>query len=252
MNTGISYPGREGIFPLASEQDEYGEEKQSKILETETVHYEPEGSGNLGFDSGIVVGGFPTSIELDPTTQVAESLQSEGVEAALIALYPGEAEVIDPDRGAVYNTPTEGIFQELNQRVSSLPGYTAVFGYCAGGVYALESGLMERDDTAVFIGSDVPEGMENYEGIMEPETDGLVFYDEKMDGRVDARHLDVHGTDHIWQDTPEDYGEAQVRAADIFAGETDPGDMERLAETYEWLETSRDYKKGEKVDATGL
>ena len=238
---------------MASElEDEHGEEKESKILETETVHYEPEGSGNMGFDSGIVVGGFPTSIELDPTTQVTESLQSEGVEAALVALYPGEAEVIDPDQGAVYNTPTEGIFQELNQTVDSLTGDTAVFGYCAGGVYALESGIMDRDDTTAFVGSDVPQGMANYEGVMRPETDGVVFYDEKMDGRLDAQHLDVHGTDHIWVDTPQDYGKAQVRAADILAGEADPAEMEKLTEKYDWLETSGYSSRGEKVDATGL
>lgn len=238
---------------MASElEDEHDEEKESKILKTETVFHEPEGAGSLGFDSGVVVGGFPTSIDLDPTTQVVESLQSEGVEAALVALYPSEGELVDPDRGVVYNTPKEEIFQELNQTVNSLDGDTAVFGYCAGGIYALESKIMDRNKTTAFVGSDIPHGMANYEGVMEPETDGVVFYDEKMDGRIDAQHLEVHGTDHIWVDTPQDYGEAQVRTADLLAGEADPAEIEKLADTYDWLESSGYSSRGEKIDATGL
>ncbi len=241
---------------MASETDEHGEEQESKILETESSFYEPEAGrqkeGEPNFDSGLIVGGFPTSIDLDPTTQVAESLQSEGVEAALVALYPSEGEVLNPDRGAVYNTSTAQIFQQLDQTVDSLTGDTAVFGYCAGGVYALESEIMNRDDITAFVGSDVPQGMENFEGVMEPETDGLVFYDEKMNGRVDSQHLEVQGTDHIWRNTPVNYGDAQVRAADLLAEEADRMEIEKLAETYDWLESSGYEPRGEKLDAAGL
>lgn len=222
---------------MSSESGQQEEKKESQILEAETLFYEPRNIKDLHFDSGIVVGGFPTSIELDPTTQIAEFLQRQGAEAALVALNAGEGEVKNPERGAVYNTPTEDIFQELNQTVDSLEGETAVFGYCAGGIYALESEIMERPDTVAFVGSDVPQGMSNYEGVMQPETDGVIFYDEKMDGRIDAEHLEVYGTDHIWVETPDNYGEAQVRAADLIADSQNATKIENLAETYDWLES---------------
>ncbi|MFB6116658.1 MAG: hypothetical protein ABEK10_04045 [Candidatus Nanosalina sp.] len=240
---------------MVSETDEHGEEQESKILKTETSLYEPEAleeDREQSFDSGLVVGGFPTSIDLDPTTQVVESLRSEGVEAALVALYPSEGEVLNPDRGAVYNTSTDQIFHRLNQVINALAGDTAVFGYCAGGVYALESEIMDRNDTQAFVGSDIPHGMENFEGVIEPETDGVVFYDEKINSRVDSQHLEVHGTDHIWKNTPLNYGDAQIRAADLLAEESDPAEIDKLAETYDWLESSSYEPQGEKLDAAGL
>lgn len=212
------------------------QQNKTEVLETETIHYETEESGDLSFDSGLIVGGFPTSIELDPTTQIAETLQAEGAEATLIALNSGEAEAVRPERGAVYNTPRHAIFSELNQALDLLEGETAVFGYCAGGVYALESNLMERRDSVAFVGSDIPQGMANYEGTMQPETDVVIFYDEKMDGRLDAQNLDVYGTDHIWVETPQNYGEAQVRTADLLT-EQKTDEIEKLAEDYDWLES---------------
>jgi len=208
---------------------------EPEVLDTDTIFYEPEHEGELNFDSGIVVCGFPTSIELDPTTQIAESLSNRGAEAALVTLNSTKGEAVNPERGAVYNTPKAEITEEIDEALESLSGNTAVFGYCAGGIYALESAVMERSDTSVFVGSDVPQGMTNYQGVMSPETDGVVFYDEKMDGRLDAIHLEVYGTDHLWVETPEDYGEAQVSVADHMTDESSSG-LENLTEEYDWLE----------------
>lgn len=189
------------------------EKDRGKTIEPETLFYDSNTGSDTVFDSGIVIGGFPTSVEHDPTTHIIDTLTDRGADSALVTLNLGE-EAADKEKGPVYNTPPERIFEEVRNGINALNGETAVFGYCCGGSYALESGIMERDDAVAFVGSDIPAGMQSCKGLLEPETDGVVFYDENMEGRLQAPHIEVRDTHHIWQNTPEDFGEAQVDIAE--------------------------------------
>ncbi|WP_414838276.1 hypothetical protein ACK3SF_02640 [Candidatus Nanosalina sp. VS9-1] len=209
------------------------EADKGKTIEPETLFYESENESARSFDTGLVVGGFPTSVEHDPTTHIIEALGGRGTDSALVTLNLGD-EAIDREKGPVFNTSPEIIFDEIREAVEMLDGETAVFGYCCGGSYALESGVMDRNDVVAFVGSDIPAGMQSYEGLLEPETDGVVFYDDTMEGRLDARQVEVTDTHHIWQNTPEDFGEAQVDIAEALAYDGE-------AENFQWMEETDRY-----------
>ena len=206
------------------------EADKGKTIQPETLFYDSEEDSVQSFDTGLVVGGFPTSVEHDPTTHIIEALGDRGMDSALVTLNLGD-EAKDKEKGPVFNTPPERIFDEIRDAVEVLDGETAIFGYCCGGSYALESGVMGRDDTVAFVGSDIPAGMQSCRGLLEPETDGVVFYDENMDGRLDTYQVEVTDTHHIWQNTPEDFGEAQVDIAEALAYEGEEDSFQWMEET---------------------
>lgn len=227
----------------SKDEDDNDKDDESKKTSANSFFHSSRGSPALGqVDSALVVAGYPTSMEHDPTTQVMEELDARNVDAAMVKLESEEAEVPDSSRGAVYNTDPDEIISEVEAAYDGLDGDTMVIGYCAGGVYALEA----LDDEAAFVGMDVPSGVENwYTGTLEagaPEN-SVFFYDEEMDGRVEIpewKELEVSGTHHLWRDTPEDFGEAAVYLGDAAASENPETRVQDLASTYDWLDEDWD------------
>jgi hypothetical protein len=224
------------------EDDSYDDEKDAKAV-AESFFHSSGGAPYLGqVHSALVVAGYPTSMEHDPTTQVLEELDARNVDTGMVKLVSETGEVPDPSRGAVYNADPDEIITEVEETYDGLGGDTMVVGYCAGGVYALEA----LDEEAAFVGLDVPSGVENwYTGELAPEApeNSVFFYDEEMDGRVeteDWRVLEVSGTHHLWQETPENLGEAAVYLGDAAASEDPETRVQDLASAYDWLDPGQD------------
>jgi hypothetical protein len=181
-------------------------------------------------------------MEHDPTTQVLEELDARNVDTGMVKLVSEAGEVPDSSRDAVYNADPDEIISEVEKAYEGLDGDTMVVGYCAGGVYALEA----VDEEAAFVGLDVPSGVENwYTGELAPEApeNSVFFYDEEMNGRVETqgwRELEVSGTHHLWQETPEGLGEAAVYLGDAAASEDPETRTQDLASTYDWLDSGQD------------
>jgi hypothetical protein len=228
----------------SKDEDDNDKNDESKKTSANSFFHSSRGSPDVGqVDSALVVAGYPTSMEHDPTTQVLEELDAMNLDTAMVKLESEEAEVPDSSRGVVYNTDPDEIISEVEAAYSGLKGDTMVIGYCAGGVYALEA----IDGTeAGFVGMDVPSGVENwYTGEIKAEAPGnsVFFYDEEMNGRVESRdwqELEVSGTHHLWQDKPEDIGEAAVYLGDAAASEDPETRVADLASTYDWLDDNGD------------
>ncbi|MFB6241362.1 MAG: hypothetical protein ABEJ36_00985 [Candidatus Nanosalina sp.] len=228
---------------MGTEEDNEDDEKDAKAVAESFLHSSPGSSDLKNFDSAMVVAGYPTSMEHDPKTQVLEELDARNVDTGMVKLVSEKAEIPDPSRDAVYNTDPDEIVSEVRETYGDLQGDTLVLGYCAGGVYALEA----LDGTeAGFVGMVVPSGVENwYKGELGTEAPGnsVFFYDEEMSGRVDAedwQELEVSGTHHLWQDMPEDLGEAAVYLGDAAASEDPKTRVADLASTYDWLDDGGD------------
>jgi hypothetical protein len=227
----------------SKDEDDNDDDKKDAKAVAESFLHSSGGDPDLGqVDSALVVAGYPTSMEHDPTTQVLEELDARNVDTGMVKLVSETGEVPDSSRGAVYNADPEEIVSEVEKAYDRLGGDTMVVGYCAGGVYALEA----VDDEAAFVGLDVPSGVDNwYTGELAPEApeDSVFLYDEEMNGRLetqDWRELEVSGTHHLWRDTPEDLGEAAVYLGDAAASEDPKTRVRDLASTYDWLDEDRD------------
>lgn len=225
----------------SKDEDDKDNEKDAKAV-AESFFRPSLGTSDLGYvDSALVVAGYPTSMEHDPTTQVLEELDVRNVDTGMVKLVSGEGEVPEPERGAVYNADPDDLLEEVCDAYAELGGDTLVIGYCAGGVYALEA----LDDQAAFVGMDVPSGVENwYTGELAPQAPeySVFLYDREMTGRIEAsedRELEVSGTDHLWQGTPEDLGEAAVYLGEAIAS-GEQRQIRDLTATYDWLDQEQD------------
>jgi hypothetical protein len=214
------------------------DDKDAKAVAESLFHSSPGTPELEAVDSALVVAGYPTSMEHDPTTQVLEELDSRNVDVAMVKLVSETGEVPKPGHGSVYNAVPSDISEDVLEAHGELKGDKLVLGYCAGGVYALEA----LDDQVGFVGMDVPTGIENwYKGVLAPDApDNSVFlYDEAMKGMIEApegREFEVSGTEHLWQDTPEDLGEAAVYLGDA-AASGEERQVHDFAATYDWLDS---------------